>query len=84
MNQVRWLKVKAMAMRGWYKASDGKLYHPVITEKVLEAWAHREKQRARSRKANEVRWGMQNASNGDPMGIQRGSLNDPKGQGQGP
>ena len=82
-------------MRGWYKASDGKLYHPVITEKVLEAWAHREKQRARARKGNEVRWGQQKAShgdplaitegcNGDPLAIDKGSPDDRKGQGQGP
>jgi hypothetical protein len=99
MNQVRWLKVRAMAMRGWYKASDGKLYHPVITEKVLEAWAHREKQRNRGKRGNEVRWGQQKeshgdpsaiamgiaeGSSGDPLAIHKGSPNDRKGQGQGP
>lgn len=35
-------KIKAGATRGWVKCSDGRLYHPVIAEKVIEAW--REKQ----------------------------------------
>ena len=82
LNMAKWLKVKDMAMRGWYKASDGRLYHPVIAEKALEAWSHREKQRARSRKGNEVRWGQQNASHGDPLGIPEGVPNHRKGQGQ--
>lgn len=32
------LKHKPDAMRGWSKHADGRLYHPVVTEKVLEAW----------------------------------------------
>lgn len=30
-----WRKVKAGALRGWRLFSDGRLYHPVVTEKVL-------------------------------------------------
>jgi hypothetical protein len=36
-----WMKVKAGAMRGWIKCSDGRFYHPVVAEKVNEAWAGR-------------------------------------------
>ena len=36
-----WKKVKAGAMRGWIKCSDGRFYHPVVAEKVNEAWAGR-------------------------------------------
>jgi hypothetical protein len=36
-----WQKVKAGAMRGWVKCSDGRFYHPVVAEKVNEAWAGR-------------------------------------------
>ena len=36
-----WRKVKAGAMRGWRLCSDGRLYHPVVAEKVNEAWAGR-------------------------------------------
>jgi len=34
----RWQEVKADVLRGWIKCSDGRLYHPVVAEKVLEAW----------------------------------------------
>jgi hypothetical protein len=32
------------------KCTDGRLYHPVIAEKALEAWAHRQKQRDKAAK----------------------------------
>jgi uncharacterized protein DUF1376 len=34
----RWPEVKADVLRGWIKCSDGRLYHPVVAEKALEAW----------------------------------------------
>jgi Protein of unknown function (DUF1376) len=34
----RWSEVKADVLRGWIKCSDGRLYHPVVAEKALEAW----------------------------------------------
>lgn len=37
-----WRKARAGAMRGWVKASDGRLYHPVVAEKALEAWKDRQ------------------------------------------
>lgn len=37
-----WRKVKDMALRGFIKCGDGRLYHPVIAEKALEAWGARE------------------------------------------
>jgi hypothetical protein len=33
-----WRKVKAGAMHGWIKCSDGRFYHPVIAEKANEGW----------------------------------------------
>lgn len=42
-------KHRAVLMRGWVAATDGRLYHPVITERVLEMVEYREK--AASRKA---------------------------------
>lgn len=33
-----WLRVKEGALRGWVKCSDGRLYHPVVAEKAVEAW----------------------------------------------
>jgi hypothetical protein len=42
-------KHKAVLLRGWKQAEDGRLYHPVITERVLEMVSYREK--AATRKA---------------------------------
>lgn len=50
---TRWKKLKAMALRGWIKCNDGRLYHPVVAEKAAEAWKHRLAQRERANK----RWG---------------------------
>lgn len=32
------VKIKAEAMRGWFQASDGRLYHLVVCELALDAW----------------------------------------------
>jgi hypothetical protein len=34
----KWNKVKEQALRGWVRCNDGRLYHPVVAEKALEAW----------------------------------------------
>lgn len=34
----RWQKKRPAALRGWVKCSDGRLYHPVVSEKALEAF----------------------------------------------
>lgn len=33
-----WKRVRDGALRGWIKCDDGRLYHPVVAEKALEAW----------------------------------------------
>lgn len=38
----QWKRVREMAMRGWVLCSDGRYYHPIVAENVLEAWARRE------------------------------------------
>lgn len=53
-----WKRVKAMALRGWCVAQDGRMYHEVVAEQVLAAWeervAFREKQTGqRERKQRE-------------------------------
>lgn len=45
---ARWRKLKPMALHGFVKCSDGRLYHPVIAEKAREAWKHRLLQRDRA------------------------------------
>nr|DAQ81559.1 MAG TPA: Protein of unknown function (DUF1376) [Caudoviricetes sp.] len=37
-----WPKVKAVALRGWVKCSDGRLYHAVVAENALQAWDSRQ------------------------------------------
>lgn len=37
----KWKRVKPQALRGWILCSDNRLYHPVVAEKVLEAWIER-------------------------------------------
>ena len=46
----RWKKVKTLALRGWIKCSDGRLYHPTVAEKALHAWKARTAQRERAAK----------------------------------
>ena len=48
----RWRRLRAMALRGFVKCDDGRFYHPVVCEKVLEAWQMRLRQRERSAKGN--------------------------------
>jgi hypothetical protein len=37
-----WKRVREVALRGWILCADGRLYHPVIAEKALEAMGKRE------------------------------------------
>ncbi len=48
---ARWLRLKEHALRGWVKCTDGRLYHPVVAEKALEAWAKKLEQRQRTHAA---------------------------------
>lgn len=57
---TKWKKVKSMALRGWMKCADGRLYHPVVAEKALHAWKARVTQRERAAK----RWHKQDKSQG--------------------
>lgn len=34
----KWPKSRSHALRGWVACNDGRLYHPVVAEKALEAW----------------------------------------------
>jgi len=42
-----WLKVKASALHGFIKCSDGRLYHKALSAEALEAWDRRVKERTR-------------------------------------
>lgn len=84
---AKWKKVKDMALRGFIKCDDGRLYHSVVCEKANEAWNKKQSYRDRSKKGNAKRWGSQKdddqQSQSDPLAIPKGVLEPPKEQGEG-
>lgn len=83
---AKWRKVRDMALRGFVRCSDGRLYHPHLAEKALVSWGKRQSYKDRSRKGNAARWGSQkeapDGSNIDPSSIPEGLLEPPKGEGK--
>lgn len=77
----RWNKVRGMALRGFVKCSDGRLYHRVLCEEVNDAWERRKKFKERSAKANERRWAAVHHG-GEPRALgggETGASGDPSG-----
>jgi Protein of unknown function (DUF1376) len=52
-----WRKHKTGAMRGWTKCDDGRLYHPVVAEKAVEAWNKRRTASAKGKAGAMAKWG---------------------------
>lgn len=52
---ANWCNVKEMALHGWIKCSDGRLYHRTVAEKVVDAWNARIASRARTEAARAAR-----------------------------
>lgn len=52
-----WMNVKAFVLKGWTRAADGRLYHPVVAEKALEAWIGRLSHQRRSALGNASKYG---------------------------
>lgn len=50
-----WQRIKGRALENFVECSDGRLYHPTVCEKALEAWDYKVKSRERTRKATEAR-----------------------------
>ncbi|MCR6734461.1 MAG: YdaU family protein [Afipia sp.] len=50
-----WKAVREAALRGFVKCDDGRLYHPVIAEKAIEAGTKRRNQRGQTAAATEAR-----------------------------
>ncbi|WP_267395560.1 MULTISPECIES: hypothetical protein [unclassified Sphingomonas] len=57
-DRAAWLALKPAALRGWIECADGRLYHPVVAEKALEAWLEKLVQRASGAAGNAKRWGV--------------------------
>lgn len=53
-----WPKVRDMALHGWVKCSDGRLYHPRVCEIALVAYIDRLGHRINSGAGNSRRWGV--------------------------
>lgn len=53
MKPAMFAKHRAVLMRGWWKAADGRLYHDTITKRVTEMIAARDKERNRKAKYRE-------------------------------
>lgn len=52
----KWPKVREQVLRGWVSADDGRLYHPVVAAKALEAWLEKLASRLSSGAGNAKRW----------------------------
>lgn len=50
-----WASVRADALRGFVECSDGRLYHPVVAQKAMEADEQRNKKRKRTEAATAAR-----------------------------
>ncbi len=51
----KWRTVRKVALHGWIKCADGRLYHPVVAEKAREAWAGRVARREQTAAARAAR-----------------------------
>lgn len=66
----KWDKIRGEVLRNWVKCDDGRLYHPVVAEKALEAWngkvAHRNRmEEARRAKEEKRKQRLADQSQGD-------------------
>ena len=73
-NLARWHKVKRIALRHWVECDDGRLYHPVVAELVLDAAAKLSANRTRTSAATANRWKSSNTN--DRNGKRNGSVTD--------
>jgi hypothetical protein len=55
-NLAKWRKVKFIALRHWIECDDGRLYHPVIAEFVIDASLKLNANRRRTISATKNRW----------------------------
>ncbi len=59
-----WMKVRAVALRGFELAEDGRLYHPVIVEKAIEAAEAKRRRREQTEAATKARLERKEQRNG--------------------
>ena len=78
-----WHAVKVEALHNFIGCSDGRLYHPVIAAKALEAWERKQGQRKRTAAATEARRKRDVHRNDDVTVSVAPTVTSTKGQGQG-
>jgi hypothetical protein len=95
MRGPAWQKAKPMALRGFVRCSDGRLYHPVLAEDAMRAWGKRGAFRDRATKAAQARWEKRGRDatsmpqappvrlTSDATSMPQAMLGDAQGQGQG-
>ena len=76
----QWPKLRAMALRGWIKCSDGRLYHPVVAQKAKDAWEARLAQRARTEAARAAKKAVSIKTDRNENSIHKPSPVDKNGQ----
>jgi len=64
-----WPAVKAMALHGWVKCADGRLYHPTVAEKANAAWEQRQAHRSRTEAATAARAAKRDATKTDNANV---------------
>jgi hypothetical protein len=57
-DQRGWKKVKQMALHGWYKCDDGRLYHRVVAEGVMAAYMRRRAASDKGKLGASKRWSV--------------------------
>lgn len=74
----KWKKVKRIALRHWIRCTDGRLYHPVVAELVIEAFEKLSSNKRRTAAATAARW---NSTKPDiRQGKRDGNRSGPKGK----
>jgi len=79
----KWRRVKEAALRGWVKCSDGRLYHPVVCEKAISAWGHKQAQRKRTEAARQTRLNKRVTASVTERAAQNVTGSNREGEGEG-
>lgn len=67
----RWHSLREVALHGWYRCSDGRLYHDVIAEYINDLIRRYRSYSDRGRKASEARWRGRKSGEPDLFEVER-------------
>ncbi len=66
-----WAKVRSLALHGFVKCSDGRLYHPVLATEAIEAFDRRRRERERKASNRAKKSGQPPDGGGSPKDVPR-------------